>query len=62
MVTELQSEDKTIRLIPGETEELQVMVLPEDATNPEPEWTSQNEEIATVDETGHFAAYMTEKP
>ena len=56
MVTNLQQEEKTIRIIPGEARNLQVTVLPEDASNPALEWTNLDEEIAKVDESGRVWA------
>ena len=56
MVANLQQEEKTIRIIPGESRDLQVTILPEDASNPALEWTNLDEEIAKVDESGRVWA------
>lgn len=56
MVTALQTEEKTVRIIPGESRELQVTILPEDASNPALEWTNLDEEVVKVDESGRVWA------
>lgn len=61
MVTGLQQEEKTIRIIPGEAKDLQVTVLPEDASNSVLEWTSQDEEIAKADGSGRVWAIQNGK-
>lgn len=61
MVTALQTEEKTIRIIPGEYRELPVTILPEDASNPVLEWINLNEEVAKVDESGRVWAIQSGK-
>ena len=61
LVTGLQQQEKTVRLIPGEGRGLQVTILPEDASNTALEWISQNEEIAKPDEYGRIWAFRSGK-
>ena len=57
----LHSEEKEVHIIPGDMKELSVQILPEDASNQVLEWTSQNEEIAIVNESGTVCALQSGK-
>ena len=48
-VTEINVSEKDVKLKVDETVSLSITVLPEDATDKTVEWSSKNEEIATVD-------------
>ncbi|MBR5101496.1 MAG: Ig-like domain-containing protein [Muribaculaceae bacterium] len=53
---ELNYEDEAIIDLGGQTLQLVATVLPENATNKAVEWTSSNENVAPVDETGLVTA------
>ena len=46
----------TLELTEGETAELEVSIVPDEATNKTVIWSSDNEEVATVDENGKVTA------
>lgn len=60
-VTALVSEEKAIQVNPGQTGSIPYTIEPEDATVKALEWSSANEEIATVDENGVVTAAGTGK-
>ena len=56
IVTGISLEPTTLTLVQGETETLTAIVQPIDATNQSITWTSENQEVATVDDEGHVTA------
>lgn len=55
-VTKIDVKEKNVTLAAGETCQLTYTVLPEDATDRTVLWTSDKEEVATVDENGLITA------
>lgn len=55
-VDEISLNETSRELIVGETLEIKTTILPENATNQKVEWTSDNEEIATVNAEGIITA------
>lgn len=58
-VTSITLSEKTLELVPWETHTLTASVLPEDATYPNVSWSSTNDAIASVDNTGKITANAT---
>ncbi|WP_416151615.1 immunoglobulin-like domain-containing protein [Salipaludibacillus sp. HK11] len=58
-VTGVSLDQETITLTEGETVQLGVTVTPEDATNKGVEWTSSDENIVAVDDSGNITAQNT---
>lgn len=56
LVTEIKINQENATLKVGDTLNLSVTVLPEDADNKDVKWTSSNEKIATVDDNGKVTA------
>ncbi|WP_180270824.1 family 43 glycosylhydrolase [Sporanaerobium hydrogeniformans] len=55
-VTNVNLSASTLSLVIGESSQLRATVLPETATNTSVTWTSDNEKVATVDQTGKITA------
>ena len=55
-VTSVKLNKETLLLEPEQTEKLETTILPEDADNKEVIWSSNNEEVATVDQQGNVVA------
>ena len=60
-VTALQSDEKVLHVNPGQAAPVPCIIEPENATVKVLEWTSQDEEIVTVDENGVVTAVGTGK-
>ena len=57
-VTGITISETELDLVIGETYDLDVTVLPEDATNKTVVWSSNNEAVATVDANGNVSALI----
>lgn len=55
-VTEVRLNKASVTLVEGDTDELMATVMPENATDKGIEWTSNNESVATVSQTGLVTA------
>lgn len=60
-VTRIDIEPDTVRLLVGDSAKVSAIITPEDATVKDVTWTSSNEAIATVDESGEIFALSTGK-
>ena len=60
-VTKITASEKTVALEVGQEHPLTVQVLPEDASDPTVVWSSDNEAVATVSESGKITATGTGK-
>lgn len=60
-VTSIRVEPDTVRLLVGDSYIVQAVIEPEGATFKEVEWTSSNDSIATVDESGEIFALSVGK-
>ena len=57
-VSQLIIDKDSVQILEGDTEQLTVQVLPEDALNQTLTWTSSNPNVATVDENGLITAIL----
>lgn len=57
MIKDLQLSETEIGLEPGNSKQLQVEISPKDAFAQDVVWSSDNEEVATVDEQGNVTAH-----
>lgn len=55
-VSSIEFEESALELEVGATKQLKVNVLPEDAFDKSVKWSSSNEEVATIDESGLLTA------
>jgi len=55
-VAEIQLDVKELQLLPNDTKQIIATVLPESASNKNVMWTSSNESVATVDDSGLVTA------
>ena len=60
-VTRIDIEPDTVRLLVGDSAKVTAVITPDDATVKDVTWTSSNEAIATVDESGEIFALSTGK-
>ena len=60
-VTSISVEPDTVRLLVGDSQKVEAVIYPDNATIKNVVWTSSNESIATVDESGEIFANATGK-
>ena len=58
-VTGVTMDEKSVTMLAGKTHQLTATVAPEDASNQNVEWSSDDEDVATVDENGLVTAVST---